>query len=268
MSTAFSGETRKMQCPHVIHISPHPDDEAVGAPATLLAFRDRGIPVANIVTSLGAPADRDRRRAEVLEAGRIGGLRVEILEEVIAGDPAGYEEAVTAAILAATSNVSAPVILVSPSPHDKHPRHEAVGRATAAAAVKLGDTAVWWMYSVWGALPLPTAYLPFGGELMGRADRLLSAYVGEIDRNDYRRLVRGRSMAASVLGAEQIFGFGSTNDFAEPYAELFTEVGYRNGKWLAGIPRCINPSAPITEMSDRDITSWVTGRSPSDLVAW
>ncbi|PBI91968.1 GlcNAc-PI de-N-acetylase [Rhodococcus erythropolis] len=123
----------------ILHISPHPDDEAVGAPATLLALRDKGFEVTNIVTSLGAPADRDRRRAEVLEAGRIGDFRVKILDDVIAGAPADYEAAVTAAILTASSR--APVILVSPSPHDKHPRHEAVGRATAAAAKKLGAEA-------------------------------------------------------------------------------------------------------------------------------
>lgn len=260
--------SRKVPGPEITHISPHPDDEAVGAPATLSALSDQRFPVTNIVTSLGAPADQDRRRAEALEAGRIGGFRVDILDEVIAGIPADYEEAVTDAILASTSEVTGTVILVSPSPQDKHPRHEAVGRATAAAAAKLGDKAVWWMYSVWGALPLPTAYLPFGEDLMDRADRLLSAYAGEIDRNDYRRLVRGRSMAAAVLGAEQVFGFGATNSFTDPYAELFTEVGYRNGTWLAGAPRCIDPAAPITAMSDRNISDWVNGQSPSDLVAW
>ncbi|PBI91969.1 hypothetical protein BKP42_53880 [Rhodococcus erythropolis] len=103
---------------------------------------------------------------------------------------------------------------------------------------------------------------------MDGADRLLSAYTGEIERNDYRRLVRGRSMAAAVLGAEQVFGFGSINVVTEPYGELFTEVGYRNGKWCAGLPRRIDPASPIAELSGRDITGWVSGPSPTDLVAW
>ena len=254
--------------PNVIHISPHPDDEAVGCPATLLALRDGGYSVTNVVTSLGAPADRTRRREEVLAAADIGGFVAEILDDVITGDPSEYEAGVAAAIIDLASAWEDSVILVSPSPHDKHPRHEAVGRATAAAGEVLGDRTTWWMYAVWGALPLPTACFLFDEGMLDRAAHLLSAYTGEVARNDYRRLVRGRSMAAAVLGAEQIFGFGSTNDFGEPYAELFTEAVYRDFKWLAGAPRSIDPLAPLTAVSARDISRWVKQPSASALVGW
>ena len=265
--------TRTTLPPRVIHVSPHPDDEAVGCPATLLALRDQGFSVSNIVTSLGSPADRVRRRDEVLAAAAIGRFDVEILDDVIARDPLEYEAGVTDAVVSLASRSDGsksdgPVILVSPSPHDKHPRHEAVGRAIATAGEILGGSATWWMYSVWGALPLPTASFMFDDTMLRRADALLSAYAGEVARNDYRRLVHGRSMAAAILGAEQIFGFGSTNDFVEPYAELFTEAEYHESKWLAGKPRRIDVTAPLARISTRDISTWVRQPSASALVGW
>lgn len=253
----------------IVHISPHPDDEAVGCPATLLALRKTGFPVTNLVTSLGKPADHTRRRAEVIQAGRIGSFDVEILDDVINANPDDYEAEVTAAILTvAAESQRSPVLLLSPSPHDKHPRHEAAGRATASAAQQLGVQATWWMYGVWGALPLPTACYSFDQADQDEAERLLSAYAGEVQRNDYRRLIRGRAMAASVLGAEQVFGFGSSNSFSDPYVELFTETSYRGNSWLAGNPRRINVDEPLAELSSRDITAWITARSPSDQVGW
>ena len=50
----------------VLHISPHPDDELVGAPATLMALRDAGHEVTNLALSLGRPEDHDRRRAAII----------------------------------------------------------------------------------------------------------------------------------------------------------------------------------------------------------
>ncbi|OBI00007.1 hypothetical protein A5678_01145 [Mycobacterium sp. E2733] len=203
-----------------------------------------------------------------MAAGEFAGFRVVVLDHLVDADPTVLEAGVAAALTDVAREVRGPLLLISASPHDKHPRHEAVGRATAAAAAKFGDDAVWWMYAIWGPLALPTACLPFDAELMEAAQKLVSYYDGECTRNDYRRLVRGRSMAAAVLGAEQIFGFGSANSFTEEFMELFTETGYRRGRWLAGRPRRICPAQPFTDLSDRDITAWLTSPSASSLVGW
>ena len=49
----------------ILHLSPHPDDEIAGAPATLMALREAGWRVVNVACGLGRPAQHQRRRAEV-----------------------------------------------------------------------------------------------------------------------------------------------------------------------------------------------------------
>jgi LmbE family N-acetylglucosaminyl deacetylase len=252
----------------VIHVSPHPDDEAVGCPALILALCTQGLAVTNIVTSLGQPPDHQRRRREAYEAGAFGGFEVRVLDSALELRGSEFELEVSDAVLrAVAASDAAKTIVVSPSPHDKHPRHEAVGRAVARAVKQLSDRAVWLMYGVWGPIALPTAYFPYDDSAQDAAERLLSMYSGEIERNDFRRLVRGRAMAAPILAAEQIFGFGTQNEITEPYAELYTEVGYRE-RWLAGAPRLIDPLNPLVDLSERDITKWVESLSPMAQVNW
>ena len=65
----------------VLHLSPHPDDEVLGAGATLLGLREAGHRVINLACSLGRPEQQERRRAEVTEACRRAGF------ELIVHDP-------------------------------------------------------------------------------------------------------------------------------------------------------------------------------------
>src|SRR5580692_10461213 len=60
--------------PAVVHVSPHPDDEAVGCPAALLHLRDRGWQVINVVSSLGFGPQWPRRRAEAEAAAALEGF--------------------------------------------------------------------------------------------------------------------------------------------------------------------------------------------------
>ena len=45
----------------VLHVSPHPDDELVGAPGTLKTLRDHGWQIVNLAGGLGRPGRRGSR---------------------------------------------------------------------------------------------------------------------------------------------------------------------------------------------------------------
>ena len=50
--------------PTVVHVAPHPDDEALGCPGALLHLYDRGWRVISVLASLGFPNQWERRREE------------------------------------------------------------------------------------------------------------------------------------------------------------------------------------------------------------
>jgi len=119
----------------VLHLAPHPDDELIGAPATLMALRDAGHEILNVACSLGRPEQEETRRAELEEACRRAGFELLVPEE-------GFE---------AVLRERHADLVVGPSPHDRHPFHETVGRALVAARPER-----LWLWGLWGALPFPT----------------------------------------------------------------------------------------------------------------
>lgn len=225
----------------VLHLAPHPDDEALGAPVTLLALRAAGHRVVNLACGLGRPADHERRRAEVSEACRRAGFELVVHDPPLAlssGDDLG--RALTLLIESVGRLVASEAVdlVVSPSPHDGHPAHELVGRAALAAGVR------WWMWGLWADLPVPTLYSGFGDDRLAEARHVLGAHAGELARNDFDTLLGARAAANRVLGSERVFGSGAPGR-PEPYAELLTEAVPAGGDWLAGQPRLLDPSRPL-----------------------
>ena len=255
----------------VLHVAPHPDDEAIGAVATLLALRAQGHRVVNLACSLGRPAQRERRGHELDEA-----CREADFELVVANPPSGIsrnddlaaaERRLTATVLELVAAWDV-ALVVSPSPHDRHHGHEVVGRAVRNAARATGIR--WWMWALWGELPLPTLYSGFDEPLLQHAVRVVAAHHGEIDRNDYAALVRGRAVAQRVLGSERVFGWGG-HMRAHPYAELLTEVGPGDDGFSAGAPRDLDPADPLPPLpGGRPLAWWLdepsfTTRAPAAL---
>jgi len=60
----------------VLHVAPHPDDELIGAPATLMALRDAGWTIVNLAYGLGRSNQRSRREVELREACRLAGFEL------------------------------------------------------------------------------------------------------------------------------------------------------------------------------------------------
>lgn len=249
----------------VLHLAPHPDDELLGAPATLMALRDAGYRIVNVACSLGRPEQRARRESELREASARAGFELRICDPPVAMSSSGGDdlreahvrlvELVTAAV-----DELEPQIVVSPSPHDRHPAHEVVARATDEALRQLPQATRWWMWGLWAALPVPTLGLAFDAERLDEILAALAAHVGELARADYRGLVRGRSQMHAALGPELLFGFGADGTSAE-HVELLMEVVMTGGRRLLGRPRWLDVEAVASEPSDIDVSEWLLSDS-------
>jgi hypothetical protein len=257
--------------PTVLHVAPHPDDEAVGCPASLLHLRDRGWQVVSIIASLGFGSQWERRRAEAEEASaRAGFIPVFLdppLDISIGDDLARAGDRVAAEVPAIALEYGASIV-VSPSPHDVHHGHETVGRGVQRAMAALPPTVRWWMWGVWGDLPAPNVFYAFDQKTMDRALHILEAYGGELARNDYRGLLRGRGMANAVLGSERVFGFGSGAVSSLPYAEVVTEVRRVGEMFMASEPHLLDEGGGPDSRFETDLTAWVASPSAHQLVGF
>jgi LmbE family N-acetylglucosaminyl deacetylase len=219
----------------VLHVSPHPDDEALGAPATLLLLQHAGWKIVNLLVSTGRSDDEARRRHEAVDAAARAGW------DLALPDGRDLPERMIALV-----ERHAPAVVVSPWPHEVHPRHEEVARATADVLASLPSPPVWWQWGLWADLRHPTLYVPFDDDVLADAHHVLAAYAGELARNDYARLLDARAIAHAVLGSERVFGFGSARASQLPYAELLNEQRFVEGGWQPGPARVLDPDHPLT----------------------
>jgi len=211
--------------PVALHVAPHPDDEMLGAPGTLLTLQEAGWTVVNLACSLGRPDQLQRRLSELQEACNRTGFRLRLTRQPIAmsatDDLRLAESLVTGEIAAAIAELS-PTLVVGPSPHDSHHGHELVGRATHGALAQTRTRPRWWMWNLWGESPTPTLYVTLSDEFLRRAAHGLAAHERELARNDYGQLLYARAEVAAVLGAERVFGYG-TNSTGARFAEILTD---------------------------------------------
>jgi LmbE family N-acetylglucosaminyl deacetylase len=257
-----------LAAPIVLHFSPHPDDELIGAPATLMALRDAGYRVVNLACGLGRPEQHRRREAEVREACDRAGFELLLTPRPAAtstGDDllAAGEELLGVAIDAIAD--LAPRIVVSPSPHDRHHAHELLGRAVRDALRERAEQApAWWMWGLWASLPQPTLGTAFDRARLEEALEALGAHRGELERNDFRRLVEARATVGALTGPELLFGFGAAPDAGAPFAELLTEVVAVEGRLMLGRPRWLDPASPLGEPTNIRADSWLDAPSAAE----
>jgi LmbE family N-acetylglucosaminyl deacetylase len=245
----------------VLHLAPHPDDEMIGAPATLMALRDAGWRVVNLACGLGGATDASRRRRreqELRESCRRAGFEL-LIADVSSGPGSGpgagsgSQQQLAAAVDQAMEELE-PSVVVAPSPHDGHPRHEAVGRAAVAACEGALGAPRLWLWGLWSDLAFATLAVGFDEKRLKEVLGCLGAHEGELTRNDYRRLVHGRAEMNASLGPERVFGFGSRAVLppGSEYVELLCEVLQKEGTWRLGSSRWLDPDDPLG-----------TGSSPS-----
>ena len=255
--------------PTVVHVAPHPDDEALGCPGALLHLLDRGWEVVSVVASLGFPDQHQRRRAESEEASRRANFLPVFLDPPLDislhDDLDRATDRVAAELPGIVAAYSASVV-VSPSPHDVHHGHESVARGVQRAMDALPASVRWWMWGIWGDLPTPNVFFPFGEPALARMLHILEAYEGELERNDYRHLLSGRGASNAVLGSERVFGFGSPAASPLPYAEVLTEVRRVGKRWMASEAHHLDEGPLPDERFNVDLTAWMAAPSVHQLV--
>jgi LmbE family N-acetylglucosaminyl deacetylase len=237
----------------ILQLAPHPDDESIGAPATLLELRAAGHHVVNYPCSFGRAEQVETRRAEVEEACRRAGFELDLGAQGFSissdDDLVSAQRGLTEEILERIVDRQVDV-LVAPSPHDGHHGHEVVGRAARDAVEASGDRAPrLWLWGLWADLPLPTLYVGFDERRLDQVIHVLEAHASQLARNDYRELVRGRAWANRALGAERVFGYGSAARGPHPFAEVLTEAVLRDGQWWASPARELDPGAPLADLA-------------------
>jgi len=266
-----AGVTSLVVAPTILHVAPHPDDEAVGCPGALLHLCDRGWTVVSVVASLGFSGQWERRRAEAEAASERAGFVPVFLEPPLNLDLDGDLALATSRVAAELPGIveaHGASIVVSPSPHDVHHGHEAVGRGVQRAVTALPPTLRWWMWGVWGDLPAPNVYYGYDAHVLERALHILDAYSGELERNDYRPFLSGRAVANAVMGSERVFGFGSPAASAHPYADLVTEVRLVDGRFMASEPHHLDQGPEPPASYHVDLTPWLDAPTVHELVGY
>jgi LmbE family N-acetylglucosaminyl deacetylase len=267
-SARFTSYPSDVMSPTVVHVAPHPDDEAVGCPGALLHLRDRGWRIVSVIASLGFPDQWDRRRAEAEEASRRAGFTPVFLDPPLNisldDDLALATDRLSSELPGIVSEYDASIV-ASPSPHDVHHGHEVVGRGVQRALAALPDHVRWWMWGVWGDLPAPNVFYPFADREMSAMLHILEAYAGELERNDFRRLLTGRATANAVLGSERVFGFGSPAASTLPYAEVLTEVRLVDGRFMASGAHQLDEGSSEAAVTV-DLTAWVESPTAHELI--
>jgi LmbE family N-acetylglucosaminyl deacetylase len=253
----------------VLHLAPHPDDEAIGAGATLIALRKAGHEVINLACSLGQPEDHKRRRAEAERASKRADFEFEVHEPQLAishDDDLDLAQRMLVATLTDLIPERRVSLIVSPSPHDGHHGHEVVGRAARDALRRLELPPRWWMWGLWADLPFPTLVTLFDADLLAEVLAVLAEHEGELARNDYDLAVPARATVARVLGAEKAFSYGDKK-LPGSYAELLTEAVPLQGRWYAAAGRILDASDPLGGAEpDRPLDWWLDAPSASQLM--
>ncbi len=252
-------------------MSPHPDDELLGAPATLMALRDAGWRVINLACSLGRPDDNHRRRAELTKACERAGFELVIpdgLPPIGMRDNLARAQAALTPVIIDALDESGAELIVGPSPHDAHHGHEVVGRAIRDAVEKRRGPMHVMFWGLWSDLPIPNLLVPFDAARLAEIQRALRAHAGELARNRFDRLLEGRAAANAVLGSERVFGFGAAAT-AYVYTELLTDARWSVAEgWRLTAARELDASRPAAGAAPAgaDIGFWLHAPSVSSLV--
>jgi len=146
------------ECPGLIVVAPHPDDETLGLGAMAAQLAAAGVNVTVVSVSDGGAAEpaapraqrlqlESRRRSELCRAAEVLGIRTRTSLGLPDGRLAGYVDELTDSLTAILDEATPGTWCAATWRGDGHPDHEAVGRAAAGACARTGATLL--EYPIW-----------------------------------------------------------------------------------------------------------------------
>jgi LmbE family N-acetylglucosaminyl deacetylase len=146
------------ECPGLVVVAPHPDDETLGLGATAAQLTASGVDVQVVSVSDGGAAEpgaspmqrlhlESTRRSELLSATGALGIRAPVSLSLPDGQLADHEDGLTDLLEQILEDAAPRTWCAATWRGDGHPDHEAVGRAAAAACARTGVTLL--EYPVW-----------------------------------------------------------------------------------------------------------------------
>jgi LmbE family N-acetylglucosaminyl deacetylase len=173
-------------CPALVVVAPHPDDETLGFGATAATLRSRGVDVQVVSVTDGDGAfpelsrrERDwlasDRRAELRRAAEILGLGSPIHLGLPDGELSGMEPELTTRLTEFLEARPPGTWCAATWRGDGHPDHESVGRAAAAATERTGAELLEYPVWMWHWAEPDDAAVPWERMSRVRLDRVATA---------------------------------------------------------------------------------------------
>ena len=176
-------------------ISPHPDDETLGAGGLIASQIRRGIPVDIIAVTDGEAAYAGQtglaviRRVEQENAVRELGVSARAITRLGFPD-AGVTDLEGELGERLSRFIDAGSLIVAPWSNDCHPDHEACGRVAERLARATGATLISYLFWSWhhhpvnALVPLPLRRFELSESLMTAKSKALSRHKSQLERDD------------------------------------------------------------------------------------
>jgi len=206
-------------------ISPHPDDDVIGAGGMMALLAGARRPVVTVYVTSGAPAGNaacasaHTRRQEALAALRVVKARGAFFMNCTSGDVRDQPSRVQAALMNIISLVS-PCAVYLPWPFEQHATHQAVTRMVVQGLRRPEPFAgEFWGYCVWSALP-PSL-------LRCSVDITRVAHLKRAAIEQHATQVALKDYAGGMLGLNRhaaVYGSPLPDNHTSRYAEQFLDM--------------------------------------------
>lgn len=237
----------------VLHLSPHPDDEIIGAGGTLQQLQCSGQNISNWALTCGSGQNAQQRRAELQAANEILDYQLIISDldyQRSGADWDAYQRHWQREYRELNQSFD---LLIAPSPLDGHPAHEAAGRLALSLAVA-ADTPIWF-WGLWADLPVANLLAEVSKETTEKLLKALAAHGSQLQERSWDQFLAQRIQSQAVIAPERVFGWDRSPATGGYGAELLLEVVPQSSGLLAGQPRIIDWEQPLDNRpSGRDLS--------------